>query len=303
MDGGRLPVHNRKRQQRRDDRLWRREQERTTLYNLKRIHCSCSKCKGRVQRYIPKVKDHLIRNMRDPTFRVWRGPGESDTLDEDWEQEFRRPSKPHDGRIDEGLDMHAKVEDAFEEIDEAPAHPPTLEEQIEDIVMDAFTVVNELANDDLPHLDDESDDEPLGDDGCRAAEEDNYDDPLVLEDTIEELYHGAKSSILAATILIMTMCTIYGISNKFADQFFTLFREHLLPSENMLPKNLHATKILIQKLGLNYNTIHACQAGCVLFRGQYEGATSCPKCNRPRYRDEAKKQRPWKMLRQFFVDS
>jgi hypothetical protein len=141
---------------------------------------------------------------------VWRGPGERDASDKEWEQEFRRSSKPHDGRIDEGLDMHAMVEDAFEKIDEAPVHPPTLEEQIEDIVMDAFIVVDELANDDLPHSDDESDDEPLGDDGCRAAEEDNFGDPRVLEDVIEELYHGAKSSILAATILIMTMCTILG---------------------------------------------------------------------------------------------
>ena len=188
--------------------------------------------------------------------------------------------------------MHAMVEDAFEEIDKAPAHPPNLDQQIEDIVMDAFTVVDELANDELPHSDDEPDDEPLGDNGCRGAEETHYGDPRLLEDAIEELYHGSKSSTLAATILIMTLCTIHGVSNKFADQLFTLFRKHLLPNENMLPKNLHAAKVLIQKLGLNYHTIHACQAGCVLFRGQYEDLTSCPKCNRPRYRDEAKKQRP-----------
>ena len=35
--------------------------------------------------------------------------------------------------------------------------------------------------------------------------------------------------------------------------------------------------------------------------GQFEGATSCPKCNEPRYKDDAKKQRPWKMLRQFLL--
>jgi hypothetical protein len=81
---------------------------------------------------------------------VWKGPGEKDASNEEWETEVRRPFKPHDGRLDEGLDMHAMVEDAFDQIDEAPAHPSTLEEQIEDIVMDAFTVVDELANDDLP---------------------------------------------------------------------------------------------------------------------------------------------------------
>jgi hypothetical protein len=255
MDIRRLPLSDRRRQQLRDDHLWKRKQERAKLYGLRRIHCPCNRCKGRVQRYITSVKIHLIKYGRDPAFRVWRGPGERDASDEEWETEVKRPFKPHDGRLDEGLDMHAMVEDAFDQIDEAPAHPSTLEEQIEDIVIDAFTVVDELANDDLPQSDDETDDEPLGDDGCRGTEEDNYGDPRVMEDAIEELYHGAKSSILAATILIMTLCIIHGVSNKFADQLFTLFREHLLPSENMLPKKPSCRKSIDTKIRieLQYN--------------------------------------------------
>jgi hypothetical protein len=114
--------------------------------------------------------------------------------------------------------------------------------------MGAFTVVDELVDDEIPLLDDESEDEPLGENGGSNAEEHSCGDPQELEDAIEELYHGAKSSVLAATILIMTLCTVHGVSNKFVDQLFTLFREHVLPSENMLPKNLHAAKGLIRKL-------------------------------------------------------
>ena len=165
MDGGRLPLHDRRRQQHRDDRLWRREEERASLYNLKRIHCPCCKCKGRHQLQITKVKDHLIRNGREPNFRVWRGPGERDDSDEEWEQEFKRPRRPHDGHIDEGLDMHAMIEEVFMEIDEAPTQHPTMEEQVEDIVMDAFTIVDDLANDEVPLSDDESEDEPMGETG------------------------------------------------------------------------------------------------------------------------------------------
>ena len=139
----------------------------------------------------------------------------------------------------------------------------------------------------------------MGDNGCHNPEEENHDDPRALEEAMEEVYHRAKLSVLATTILIMTLCTIHGVSNKFADQLFTLFRNHLLPSEKQLPKNYYAAKALIRKLGLNYNPIHACQGGCVLFRGQYEDAKSCPKCKKPRYRDEGKKQRPWKVLRHF----
>ena len=126
----------------------------------------------------------------------------------------------------------------------------------------------------------DEDEEPLGD-----VNIDKDDNPHELEDAIQELYDGAKSSVLAATILIMTLCTIHGVSNKFADQLFALFRLHLLPGENRLPKNYHAAKSMIRKLGLNYNTIHACVGGCVLFRGPYENDVRCPKCNKPRYKD------------------
>ena len=55
---------------------------------------------------------------------------------------------------------------------------------------------------------------------------------------------------------------------------------------------------MIRKLGLNYNTIHACERGCVLFRGPYENDVRCPKCNKPRYKDIEKKK-PCKVLRHF----
>ena len=113
MDGGGLPLEDIRRQQHRDDRLWRRELERATLYNLKRVHCPCCRCKGRVQCSLAKVKDHLINNGREPAFRVWRGPGARDSSDDEWEQELRRPARPHDGQFDAGLDMHGMVEDTF----------------------------------------------------------------------------------------------------------------------------------------------------------------------------------------------
>ena len=212
-----------------------------------------------------------------------------DSSDDEWEQEFRRPSAPHDGQLDAAMDMQGMVEDAFGEFDEAPPNLPTTKGRLQDIVMDAFAIVDKLANIGDDESDDEMDEEPMGDNECSNPSTENHDDPRALEEAMDEVYHGAKSSVLAATILIMTLCTIHGVSNKFADQFFTLFREHLPPSENQLPKNYYAAKALIWKLGLNYNTIHACQGGCILFRGQYEDATHCPKRMKPRYRDEGKK--------------
>ena len=294
MDVRRLPVSDKRRQALRDDRLWKREQQRAIFYNLKRIRCPCSKCKGRVQCSLEKVQDHLIQYGREPTYRLWRGPGDRDSSDEEWEQEFKTLRVTHeDGGMDAGVEVRAMVQDAFQKID-TQEHP--LEEIVQEIVMDAFTVVDGL--DDGAHNEsgDEEDEEPMGDLGI---EDDKDDAPHDLEEAIQELYDGAKSSVLAATILIMTLCTIHGVSNKFADQVFALFRLHLHPGENRLPKNYHAAKSLIRKLGLNYHTIHACVGGCVLFRGPLENAVHCPKCNAPRYKDAQQQRRPWKVLRHF----
>jgi hypothetical protein len=37
------------------------------------------------------VKNHLILNGRDFCFRIWRGPRDRNSSNEEWEVEFRRP--------------------------------------------------------------------------------------------------------------------------------------------------------------------------------------------------------------------
>ena len=161
MDERRLPITDKRRQQQRDDRLWKREQKRAILYSLKRIHCPCSKCKGRVQCSLAKVKDHLIQYGREPTYRLWRGPGERDSSDEEWEQEFKTPLRtPEDVQLDEGLDVRSMVQDTFQEIDE---RPQPLEDIMEEIVMDAFTVVDDLQDVEDDDSSDEANEEPLAD--------------------------------------------------------------------------------------------------------------------------------------------
>jgi hypothetical protein len=70
MEDRRLPITDKKRQQVRDDRLWKREQQRAVFYNLRPIRCPCAKCKGRVQCSLETIKDHLIQYGREPTFRL-----------------------------------------------------------------------------------------------------------------------------------------------------------------------------------------------------------------------------------------
>jgi hypothetical protein len=71
---------------------------------------------------------------------------------------------------------------------------------------------------------------------------------------------------------LMNLCTVHEVSNNFADELFTILHCHFLPDGNTLPRNHYAAKSLTSKLGLAYNSIHACGKGCVLFRGEYADA-------------------------------
>jgi len=81
--------------------------------------------------------------------------------------------------LDIDLDVRSMVQDALQEINE---RPPPLEEIMEEIVMDAFTVVDDLQDREHDDSGDEDNEEPLGDIGI----EHNMDnDPHELEDVIQ----------------------------------------------------------------------------------------------------------------------
>jgi hypothetical protein len=84
----RFPLSDERRQRVRDDCLWTREVQRARFFNLKSLHCPCSVCKGRRRWLLATVRKHLIRNGRHSNFRVWRGPGDRDSSDEEWEADF-----------------------------------------------------------------------------------------------------------------------------------------------------------------------------------------------------------------------
>ncbi len=123
-------------------------------------------------------------------------------------------------------------------------------------------------------------------------------DPMVLKDAMKELYASTKCTKLRATILV-NLCTVHRVTNKFVDEFFALLHQHLLLKLNCLMGSYYATKTLTQKLGLNYKVIHTCAKGCILFRGEHSDDIRCPKCDGPHYKDESNKSLQVKVLRHF----
>jgi hypothetical protein len=137
--------------------------------------------------------------------------------------------------------------------------------------------------------------------GAPLAEGD--DDILVeancLREACQPLYNGAKCTKLASTLLLMNVCTMHGLSNKFVDELLALIHRHLLPKDNLLPPSMCATKSLTRKVGLNYKHIHAYVNGCILFWKQYETLEACPKCKAIWYKKFGKSLVPQKVVWHF----
>jgi hypothetical protein len=83
-------------------------------------------------------------------------------------------------------------------------------------------------------------------------------------------------SVISTVIVIMTMCTIHGVSNAFTDELLKYLSTTFLPRSNSLPSSFYYAKNAVQKMGLQYNVIHCCPAGHVIFRGEFEELDACP---------------------------
>ncbi len=130
---------------------------------------------------------------------------------------------------------------------------------------------------------------PLDDDGAEAnnpkqpeaptADQDDFSDEAnALHEACESLYTGVQNTKLTTTMLLMNLCQVHGVSNKFVDELLALLHLHLLPRDNYLPSSMYQAKVMTSKVSLHYNNIHACNNGWVLFQKQYEGMQDCLEC-------------------------
>jgi hypothetical protein len=178
--------------------------------------------------------------------------------------------------------------------------------RVQEVVADAFTMADNIHDEcrsahnwNEPCFDNIMEDDVPGNVDDAEEDGDVQFDSDGLEEAVGGLYEGAKSSTLAAIIFLLNLCTIYGVSNCFVNELFCILHGHILLDGNSLPRNNYAARTLTRKLGLTYNTIHACESGCVLFRGVLANATECPQCGKPRFKDQMRWKFPVKVLRHF----
>jgi hypothetical protein len=57
----------------------------------------------------------------------------------------------------------------------------------------------------------------------------------------------------------------------------------LLPDGHILPKSMYESQKLLRALKMQYDQIHVCPKGCVLFRKEHKNVNYCLKCKSSRY--------------------
>jgi hypothetical protein len=72
------------------------------------------------------------------------------------------------------------------------------------------------------------------------------------------LFLGAFVSKLATTMLVMAICTIHDINNKFVDELLYLLNKCILPHPNSLFLNMCHTRVFVEKVSHSYESVHAC---------------------------------------------
>ncbi|CAM8954763.1 unnamed protein product [Rhodiola kirilowii] len=167
------------------------------------------------------------------------------------------------------------------------------DDQLEDNFGQVSGEPNELYN--IPMVEFLNDTFPLRD----------YQDPMMVDETFDEadyevnrlanekyhkllveaqtpIYPGSKETVLECILYEMQL----KVEGRWSDKSFDRHLERckrLIRGENKYPGSYREIKHLLSNLGLNYEVIHACEHGCVLYYKELSDLDNCPVCGEARY--------------------
>ena len=75
----------------------------------------------------------------------------------------------------------------------------------------------------------------------------------------------------------MNLKARFGWSDKSFTELLVLLK-NMLPKDNTLPKNHYEAKKILCPMGMEYQKIHACPNGCILYRNQFAKMHNYPTC-------------------------
>ncbi|CAM8948286.1 unnamed protein product [Rhodiola kirilowii] len=138
---------------------------------------------------------------------------------------------------------------------------------------------------------------------------DTYDDDLGIRMTYERynnligeaqtpLYNSCDNTVLETILKAMQL----KIESQMSDKSFNKYLHItiILPRDNNYPSTYKDVKRLSKNMGLGYETIHACEYGCILYYKENKDLLSCPVCGEARYAECGSKSRVPKKTVKYF---
>ncbi|CAM8907761.1 unnamed protein product [Rhodiola kirilowii] len=96
------------------------------------------------------------------------------------------------------------------------------------------------------------------------------------------LYRNCEKYVLETILRAMQMKVESRLSDKGFDKMLKITKE-ILPHDNIYPGSYKDVKKVLKSIGLGYETIHACEHGCILYYKEFQDHVICPVCGEPRY--------------------
>ena len=122
----------------------------------------------------------------------------------------------------------------------------------------------------------------------------------LLQESTQKVFDGSCLNRLQCAIIIFSLCTLYSVPNTFFDALLTWIAGDLLPTSNCFPRTSYEVRSILMKWGLKHRQVHCCPDGHVLYEGDNENLSSCPKCSQPRY-NPGSNSIPQRVVRYFDV--
>ncbi|CAM8889878.1 unnamed protein product [Rhodiola kirilowii] len=104
----------------------------------------------------------------------------------------------------------------------------------------------------------------------------------LLSEAQTPIFAGSNKSILDTVLKVMQIKVDNGWSDKSCTDQLRWFKE-FLPSDNKFSGSYREVRRILKILGLGYETIHACEFGCILYYKENKDLESCPVCHESRY--------------------
>ncbi|GJS26371.1 hypothetical protein Tco_0486991 [Tanacetum coccineum] len=228
------------------------------------IRCPCKSCRLVLWVSIKHLSDHISKYGFDPSYKTWIHHGEPDL----------------------------------------PPPPPVIDNTRQPQMSDMTACLNDLSY--IP-LNNEQNEPTQGDIG-----ETSNEPTQATHNEFEELYSSANEALYpgcdhVTRLDFMAKFTYFKVKGKLTDSIFNEMLEWLqyaLPESKgyKFPSSYYAIKKTFKMIGLGYESIHACEYDCCLFRGEVnKDLQFCPVCNTSRWKDSDTpgKKVPRKVLRYF----